>query len=301
MNRSKRAGYCAVVLPALLLAACGKSNSERATQVVAKVNDTEITVHELNAALMRLPDVTPDSVKAVSGKLLEQLIDQQLLLQKAQEAKLDRNPAVVQAIASARQAVLASAWLQQIAAEVPAPSDQDVKDYIVQHPQYFSGRRVFIYRSVLVQASPAQTQDIEQQLVSTKSIDGVLSYLRANNLSFVITPQTKSSEQLPTEQMARFGELKDGDLTAFATAGSVELVQLTSSRPEPVDEAQARPFVQEYLLKERQKQRTAKALQSLRAAAKIEYLGEFKASPLAVPKSELPANDATSGIASGIN
>src|ERR1019366_2332186 len=66
----------------LALAACGKSNSEvGATQVIAKVNKAEITVHQLNAALSRVTNLTPDSAKAASGQLLQQLIDEELLVQ----------------------------------------------------------------------------------------------------------------------------------------------------------------------------------------------------------------------------
>jgi hypothetical protein len=75
---------------------------------------------------------------------------------------------------------------------------------------------------------------------------------------------------------------------------------LISSQPEPVDEAQARPFIEKYLLKERQKERVAQEIQTLRAAAKVEYFGNFKAPALAAPPSASPENDVRSGIASGI-
>src|ERR1019366_4323631 len=82
-------------------------------QVVARVNTKEITILQLNAALAQVPNVTAETAKAASGPLLERLIEQELLVQKAQDAKLDRNPQVAQAMEAAKRQVLATAYLQQ--------------------------------------------------------------------------------------------------------------------------------------------------------------------------------------------
>ena len=68
------------------------------------------------------------------------------------------HPQVVQAMEEAKRAVLASAYLQQIAADIPKPSDQEIKEYYVQHPEYFSARRTYAYRSMAVSATDAQVR-----------------------------------------------------------------------------------------------------------------------------------------------
>jgi EpsD family peptidyl-prolyl cis-trans isomerase len=292
----------AMITFALLLAACSKSHTadSAATQVAAKVNGGEITVYRLNSAVAQVPNVTAQSATAVSENVLERLIDQELLVQKAQEAKLDRNPRVVQAIEEAKRSVLASAYLQQIVGEVPKPSDQEIHDYYVHHPEYFSARRSYVYRSIEAHVTPAEVHGIQQEISSTKDIDAVLSYLRASRLSFVTNTQAKTTEQLPVEVVRRFTTLKEGDTATFASAGGVELVQLISSKVEPVDEAQGQPFIEKYLLDQHRNERAANEVKSLRAAATIQYLGNFHAPPVATSTSMSSRDDSASGLATGL-
>jgi EpsD family peptidyl-prolyl cis-trans isomerase len=295
------ASWGMALLSASLVTACGHS-TPGATQVVAKVNSGEITVHQLNAALRQVPNVTPDTAKTAAGPVLERLIEQELLVQKAEAAKLDHNPEVLQALEAARRQVLASAWLQQSVADIPKPTEAEVKDYYTQHPEYFSGRRIFEYRSIAVQASPAVVKDVQAQLAATHSADAVIDYLRTNNVHYVVNPLIKGTEQLPVGLVPKFMSLKDGDVIALPFQEGVEIVQLIHSHPEPVGEAQGRPFIEKYLLEQRRQARAAEEIKALRSAATIQYVGEVHAPTAAAtppPKPTSP-NDVTQGIAAGI-
>jgi len=301
MQHSMRLGCLALIVFASSIAACDKINHHTVTtQVVAKVNNGEITVHQLNAALAQVPNVSPESAKSVSGPVLERLIDQELLVQQARAAGLDRNPQVVQAIEAAKRAVLAGAYVQQMTANIAKPNDHDIHEYFVQHPEYFSGRRVYAYRSVAIHATPDEVHGIEQQLTATRDVDAVVNYLRTNKLNFVVNSLSKATEQLPKEALTRFVGLKDGDSTLFVSPGGAELVQLISSHPEPVDEAQGRPFIEKYLLEERRNERVATEIKSLRTAATIQYVGEVKAPPANAASPKPKANDVSSSIAAGL-
>lgn len=303
MKHSMPVRRLAMIAFTSLLAACSKPHSEdsAATQVAAKVNNAEITIYRLNAAVAQIPNVSSaQSATLASGKVLERLIDQELLVQKAHEAKLDRNPQVVQALEEAKRSVLATAYLQQIAADVPKPSDQEINDYYVQHPEYFSARLTYVYRSTAVRATPAEVHGIQQVFTSTKDIGAVLTYLRANKLSFVTSTVAKASEQLPVEVLPRFAALKEGDATTFPSAGGVELVQLISSKAEPVDEARGRPFIEKYLLDQHRNERVATEVTSLRSAATIQYFGAFQAPPVATSTPTPGVNDVATGIATAI-
>jgi EpsD family peptidyl-prolyl cis-trans isomerase len=301
MQHSMRLGCLAVMVFASSLAGCGKLHHETgATQVVAKVNNGEITIHQLNAALAQVPNVSAESVKTVSGPVLERLIDQELLVQQARAAGLDRNPQVVQAMEAAKRSVLASAYVQQMTANIAKPSDQDVHEYFVQHPEFFSGRRVYTYRSIAIHATPDEVRGIDQQLTTTRDLNAVVNYLRTNKLSFFDNALSKTTEQLPKEAVARFAALKDGDATLFVSPAGAEVVQLLSSRSEPVDEAQGRPFIEKYLLEERRNERVATEIKSLRTAATIQYVGEVKAPPVNAAAPKPSANDVRASIAAGL-
>ncbi len=78
------------------LTACGDKESKKPTsQVAAKVNAEEISVHQINYVLSRTPalaNVPADKAPAVRREVPNKLIDQQLACQQAIESKLDRSP-----------------------------------------------------------------------------------------------------------------------------------------------------------------------------------------------------------------
>ena len=127
-----------------IAAGCGKSDDKKAaTQVAAKVNSDEITVHQINNVLARAPNVTPEVAERAKREILDKLIDQQLAQQQAIEKKLDRSPNVLQVLEAAKTEILARAYLEQIAAAQPKPTPEEAKKYYAEHPELFARRRVF--------------------------------------------------------------------------------------------------------------------------------------------------------------
>ena len=105
-----------LLLAIVIAPGCGKKDeadtkAKAATQVAAKVNAEEITVHQVNNILARNPNVKPEAAGEAKREILNRLIDQQLAKQEAIEAKLDRSPNVMQAIEAARSEILARAHL----------------------------------------------------------------------------------------------------------------------------------------------------------------------------------------------
>src|SRR5204862_383963 len=100
------------LLALLALGACGKGDGKKpATQVAAKVNSEEISVHQVNRVIERLARADPG--RATPGQVLERIIDEELLVQKAREAKLDRDPRVVQAIQDSQRHILVQAYVDK--------------------------------------------------------------------------------------------------------------------------------------------------------------------------------------------
>jgi EpsD family peptidyl-prolyl cis-trans isomerase len=268
--------------------------------VVARVNHSEITILQLKAAMAQSPTVSAETAKMAAGPVLEHLIDEELVVQKAEEMKLDRNPQVAQAMEAAKRAVLASAYLQRYAADTPAPTDREIHDYYSQHPEYFGARRVYTYRAIPALAPPADLTAIEQQVAAASSLDAVTALLREKKINFVIDSASKSTEELPAAVSTRLAALKEGDLATFPVSGGVEILQLLASRAEPVSEDQARPFIEKYLLEQRRRERAEGEIKALRSAASIQYTGEVKAPVVKSAPPKAAAGDVTTSIAKGL-
>src|SRR5437016_4544370 len=107
------------------LVACGSKDAEKpASQVAAKVNSGEISVHQLNYVLTRTGAgaSSPETAPKIRREILDKLVDQELAVEQAVEKKLDRSPDVIMAIESARREILARAYIEQITAAMAKPT-----------------------------------------------------------------------------------------------------------------------------------------------------------------------------------
>jgi len=115
----------AAFLAALVLVgatACSKKEEKPASQVVARVNGEEITVHQINFALARAKGVTQDSAPQARREILEALVQRQIAKQQAAQRALDRSASVILEIEDARSAILARAFRESLVQYLPKPA-----------------------------------------------------------------------------------------------------------------------------------------------------------------------------------
>lgn len=296
-----------LVLSALmagLLAACGGEGGEKkaATQVAAKVNKEEISVHQINQVLQRTNITNPDQVKAASKQILEKLIDQELLVQQAVEKKLDRDPKTLQAIEAAKREILANAYLEQAAGNQSKPGEADIKAYYDQHPELFAERRVYNLREIAVQIGKDKLPELQNAMRDAKSMQDVVEWLKAQNLRFGANVSTKTAEQIPLELVKALHSMKDGQVRVVGAPGGVMIVEIAGSQTRPVDEKTAAPMIERFLTTQRRAEAAKAELKTLRDKAKIDYLGEFTApaaaAPVAPNEPAVPAAPAADSAAS---
>ena len=53
------------------LSSCGRDDKPKTTQVAAKVNGEEISVHQINSLLAKTPNLTPDAAEKVRSDVLK--------------------------------------------------------------------------------------------------------------------------------------------------------------------------------------------------------------------------------------
>jgi len=269
---------------ALLLAACGSSGSDAkvATQVAAKVNSGEITVHQVNAMLSRTPNLQPDQVEKASALVLNRLIDQELLVQRAREKKLDRDPRVLQAIEAAQREILARSYMEQYTASADKPTAEAMRAFYDENPALFAERRIYNLQELNITLEGEQMDALRAAVADAKSLTDVVNWLREQNIPFKAGGGVRAAEQLPMEALPRFAQMKDGQIGLVQTRTGVLAIYLAGSRPAPMDFDKATPFVERYLLNRARGEMAQAEMKRLRDTAEIAYMGNFKA-PEAVP------------------
>lgn len=269
------------VLVAVLLIGCGDkkdgaaTDDKKETQVAAKVNGTELTVHQVNFALQRVPNLNQEQSRAASLQVVRNLVDQEVIAQKALSDKLDRDPNVVQALDAARRQILAEAYMSRKLGAPAEPSDAEVSDYYDKHPDLFAKRKIYRLQEIGITAPKEKHEAIRAQLAASKTLNDFAAWLKTENLPIKAGQGVKPAEQLPLELLPKLAQMPDGQAIVVNSPDGLLVIVLADSQTQPVTLEQAKPAIAR-VLQTQARQKAAKAeLATLKAAARIEYMGEF--------------------------
>lgn len=284
----------------LFLAACGRPGGGEASQVLAKVNDAEISVHQVNFVLQRQPGLQSAQLEAASKQALEQLIDQEIAVQKALKLKLDHEPVVMQALSEARREVLARAYASRVAESAPRPEPAEIRAYYDAKPALFAQRKVYLLQELLVQADDTQIAALRERVGTARSMPEILDYLKNHALSVRTSQTTQPADALPTALAERMAALHDGQAVMMPAAGGARIVFIGGSRPAPVSLEHATPAIAQVLAAQRRRDAVATEMRTLRQASAVKYVGRFSAAPASAPAlTVLPSTSPASGASSG--
>lgn len=270
----KSARSLSLLAAAVILSAC--SSGERpATQVAVKINSGEVSIHQVNAQLGRMQNVPAEQHDAVRKRVVEALIDQQLLIEQAMEAKLDRDPEVLAAIEQSRSQILAQSYVRKTLGTKARPSDEEIKAYYQENPELFASRRIFRLEELGTDMPVERAEELRRVVAGAKSMGEVAQWLQKNQFKLTANVAVRGAEQLPLAQLKTIHALKDGDKVVLESQQRLTVLHLLASQQQPVTEEQAQPLIEQFLGGRRRDELARDELARLRGSAKIEYLGEF--------------------------
>lgn len=299
---NKRQTITSLVLSTLVLTACGERPPEKkaATQVVAKVNGGEISVHQINFVLQRTPNVSAAQAEAAKRQVLEGLIDQELAVQQALESKLERTPNVMQAVETARREILTRAYIEQVVSKVDKPAADDIRKFYGEHPELFANRKIYRLEEIVFATTPESLASVKEQLGRGKPASEVVTSLKARGVEVGGGVAVKPAEQLALELLPQLAQSKDGQPHLIESQGRAAIVTVLGSKAEPLDEAKAQPFIENYLANKQKAELARDAVKQLRDKAKIEYVGEFAAAKPAAEGQKAAATSTDAALNKGI-
>jgi EpsD family peptidyl-prolyl cis-trans isomerase len=282
---SSRARIGAVVLAAMAavaLSGCGQKKDVASTdasgsEVVAKVNGDELTGNQLTIALQKQRGMRPDAGDAVSKQVLDQLIDEQLVAQKAVAAKLDKDPKVVAQIEAARRDILARRFVESAAETAGKPTGDAVQKFYDSRPKLFAERKVYTLQRVDIQAPDDRRTDVDAHVQSLKTSAELTDWLKAQKLPFTTKQEQDAAEQLPPMALDKVATLKDGQSMVVPSQFGVSALTLVSSASAPKTLADARPAIEQFLSSQGRRELIMNLQKTIRDGAKVEYQGRFAA------------------------
>lgn len=264
------------------LSACGGGQDEtadKAGQAVATVNGEDLTVHQLNYLLARLPGAAqaPDAA-ALKRQAADQLVIRQLLIERARAQKMDRDPAVMLALEESRQQLLAQAYLERTMAQATPPTDDEVRRYFDENPLKYAQRKLFLMRQVATD-NTVPREEIDAYGKGDVTAESLVKWLQERGAKVRVSIRTLASEQVPAPILERLQNLKPGQAIMVGSPTETTVSFLVEARDAPITLEQAKDPIREQLLGERRKAVADQEVKHLREQANIVWLGEFAEQP----------------------
>lgn len=270
-----------VALLALVTAGCDSrqkgvsTEAKPAMEVAAKVNGTELPAAQVEQVAKRLGNPDADVPAAARLQAARSLVDLEVAAQKAVTDKLDQDPEVVQALDMARRQILAEAYMNHKLGKSVEPSEAEVTAYYDQHPELFAKRKIYRLQELSIKAGPEKQEAIRAQLAASKTLNDFAAWLKRENLPVKVGEGVKAAEQLPLELLPKLAQMPNGQALVVNSPDGLLVIVLADSKLQPATLEQAKPAIAR-LLQNQTRQNAAKAeLDTLKAHAKIEYLGKF--------------------------
>ena len=270
----------------LVLTACGDKKTASTesgksdTQVVAKLNGDEISIHQINFQLCRMMQgnqaaLNEEQSKKAAQQILVRLVDQQILKQKALETKLDREPKVLQAIEASKNEILAQAYLEQMMGKAAKPSAAKIDTFYTENPELFAKRRVFRLQELVVEVAQDKHAEIADNITALKNINEIATWLKDNKYPFNANSNVRAAEQLPLELLKKLQPLKDGEFITVPSGNTLNIVHIAASQTLPITREKATPIIEQYFLNQDKNQLAKAEMLALNKSAKVEYVGAF--------------------------
>lgn len=261
----------ALVTCVVLLSGCGGHPNANA-DVAARVDSVVITRADVTHAMAQLPAQDRDDASpATRRKVLENMINQQLAVAQAESKRLDRQPDVMAAIEAGRREVLARVYFEKAAADKPHPTESEIHDYYVAHPELFAERRIYTLNELNVSDQPELAEHLNSLAMSGIAYPQMVQWLRSQNVPFSTQATARPAEALPLQYLPRLAQLQAGRMLVMSDDNGIHAAQVVSTDLAPIDEASAAPSIRRFLANQDTKQSVEAEIVRLRAKAKIEY------------------------------
>jgi hypothetical protein len=112
-------------------------------------------------------------------------------------------------------------------------------------------------------------------LDSAKTASDVASILKNRTIDFKEDEMQWLAEQVPMEMLPTIAKMKVGDIISLEQDTQMTLMLMESAVDSPVNEAQAKPMIEKFIVNSKNKELLDKKLKQLHAGEQITYVGQF--------------------------
>lgn len=260
-----------LVAVGLQFCAPGCKGLEPVGQVIATVNGEEVTLAELNEEA-RARGITIGTDLSVRDRLLQDIINRKILVQKAITAELDQTPAHLLAKRRTTEILLAQQLIASASASNPGRADSRTETSEAPALRSDEWIRIWVDRISYASRIP---DSLRQRLAKEKDLAAIGRLLESENIEYTRALATMDAANSEPELLHRLDAAGVGALVRRESDGLSVVTSVLAIARQPVT-----PAEQQKLNRQRDvEQRTALAIESLvsdgKRGAEIRYQNGF--------------------------
>jgi EpsD family peptidyl-prolyl cis-trans isomerase len=198
-------------------------------QVVATVNGEEITSLELRNELGGFSSRDPKIMKQAQDQALQQIIIRDLLAQKAKAQKMDKVPQYSLQVRRGERTLLAQMYEGKLFGNVAPPTRKEAENYIVNNPDKFANRRIFVLARVVAPADRIPKENVP----SIKTMDELKAFLDARSIPYQETATVVDTLNAEPEAIRGMEKLPPGEVFVFQSGNAFVFNNIVQTRSAP--------------------------------------------------------------------
>ena len=247
------------------------------SQVIARVNDQEITVHEMNAEFQQLETSSDAASSGLMDEVVQRLIDRKLFARQARKQGLDRTPDTMLAMELAREQALAQAYVDQLGNQVDDATDEEVGASYNANPAVFANRRYYQVRQMVIHLESADADvsmaQLDAEIAGVATVFDLIDWLEAKRISYLLTYLDEPAEYFAPRILNVLAQMQPGQVTKIEVDKVAIVFALLGTRPAGLDLKTAAPKISATLRETRRAEFVESQLENLRRNAAIVYFG----------------------------
>lgn len=270
-GRTFRAASALALIGGLALAGC---NKQPGGQVLAVVNNEEITQQELRA--QAAAENTPATVdfEALAPQLLDRVVQRNLLADYARQQGLDRGPEFVARRRQMEQTLLASLAIRKLVGTPAQPSDEQIQQYIAANPALFASRERLMLDQLRFPAPKDMT--IVREATKLDNLDAIEARLREKGVAVHRARAGLDTGAIPGDIAKQISVLPTGEIFDLTADGTTIVSKIVSRTPLVTDHTTWQRTASGALQRDMLMKAIGTKLEELRQAAKIKYDADYQ-------------------------
>ena len=254
----------------------GSSAADRASTVVATVNQQPITAGQLDAITARpLQGVSdPEAQLRIKTQALNGLINQTLVRQAIAQIDPKEKPDWAIELKAMQEQGADNLYVSTRIGKIPEPTTQQIEQIYRDNPDFYAKRHIYHYLMLTIPLSESLTAiEIERTLkIGTSGFDGVKELLKNRGIKYGSTNNWLSAEEINPSVLAILKTLGEGQTHSEVSKNQkgILIIKSVGKYSDPIALEDASPAIAKKMTAAWRNQLGNKVFEDLRVKAKIE-------------------------------